>query len=132
MGFLNKVILLGNITRNPETRYLPGSNTPITKFGLAVNRRYKQNNELKEETCFIDIVAFGKTAEFASEFLTKGISLLVEGRLSYRTWEQDGVKRGKHEVIAENLQLVWRKDNSPTNNDNITSDMGINEEDIPF
>jgi single-strand DNA-binding protein len=132
MGFFNKVILLGNVTRNPEIRYIPGSNTPVARFGLAINRRYRQNNEQKEETCFIDIVAFAKLAEFAGEFVTKGISILIEGRLTYRTWEQDGMKRGKHEVVAENLQLVWKKENSKDNIEDQLDNNGITEEDIPF
>ena len=132
MGFFNKVILLGNVTRNPEVRYIPGSNTPVARFGLATNRRYRQNNEQREETCFVDIVAFAKLAEFAGEFVTKGISILVEGRLTFRTWEQDGVKKGKHEVVADNLQLVWKKENTKDSIDESVSNNGINEEDIPF
>jgi single-strand DNA-binding protein len=132
MGFFNKIILLGNVTRNPEIRYIPGSNTPVARFGLATNRRYKQNNEQREETCFVDVVAFAKLAEFAGEFVSKGISILVEGRLTYRTWEQDGVKKGKHEVVADNLQLVWKKEGSKENIDETISNNGITEEDIPF
>jgi single-strand DNA-binding protein len=132
MGFFNKVILLGNVTRNPEIRYIPGSNTPVARFGLATNRRYRQNNEQKEETCFVDIVAFAKLAEFAGEFVTKGISILIEGRLTYRTWEQDGTKKGKHEVVAENLQLVWKKESSKDTVEDQLDNNGITEEDIPF
>jgi single-strand DNA-binding protein len=132
MGFFNKVILLGNVTRNPEVRYIPGSNTPVARFGLATNRRYRQNNEQREETCFVDIVSFAKLAEFAGEFVAKGISILVEGRLTYRTWEQDGIKKGKHEVVAENLQLVWKKETSKDSIDEPEGNNGISEEDIPF
>ena len=147
MGFLNKVILLGNLTRNPEVRYIPGSNTAVARFGLAVNRRYKQNNETKEETCFIDIVSFGRLAEFAGEYLVKGMSILIEGRLSFNTWEQEGVKRNKHEIISENIQLVWKKEtNSMKQSDpsdkikntiinssgTATNSDDINEDDIPF
>lgn len=134
MGFFNKVILLGNVTRNPEVRYIPGSGSAVARFGLAVNRRYKTGNEVKEEVCYIDIVAFSKLGEFCGEFLTKGISVLIEGRLSYRTWEQDGVKKSKHEVIADNIQLVWKKDRNESN-DVITEQFdstSIDEEDIPF
>ena len=137
MGFLNKVILLGNLTRNSEVRYIPGSNMPVAKFGLAVNRKYKQNNETKEETCFIDIVSFGRLAEFAGEYLVKGMSILIEGRLSFNSWEQEGVKRSKHEVIAENIQLVWKKEagvkqDKLSDKSGDTSAEDINEEDIPF
>lgn len=134
MGFFNKVILLGNVTRNPEVRYIPGNGTAVGRFGLAVNRRYKSGNETKDEVCYIDIVAFSKLGEFCGEFLTKGLSVLVEGRLSYRTWEQDGVKKSKHEVVAENIQLVWKKDRSDVNDivDESYDSAEINEEDIPF
>ncbi len=141
MGFLNKCIMLGNVTRNPEVRYIPGSGTAVSRFGLAITRRYRHNNENKDETCFIDIVSFGKTAEFTGEYITKGMPVLVEGRLSYNTWEQDGVKRSKHEIIAENIQLVERKSSGGSyaeqnnamsdNSANVNSD-SINEDDIPF
>ncbi len=145
MGFLNKCIMLGNVTRNPEIRYIPGSGTSVSRFGLAITRRYKHNNEYKDETCFVDIVAFGKTADFTGEYITKGMPVLVEGRLSYNTWEQDGVKRSKHEIIADNIQLVERKSTSASYSDssaessfsgsnisNNTDQNDINEEDIPF
>lgn len=134
MGFFNRVILLGNVTRNPEVRYIPGSGTAVARFGLAVNRRYKAGNDTKEEVCYIDIVAFSKLGEFCGEFLTKGVSVLVEGRLSFRTWEQDGAKKSKHEIIAENIQLVWKKDKSDVNDvmaDSFDS-TSIEEEDLPF
>ncbi|MGE4496596.1 MAG: single-stranded DNA-binding protein [Deferribacterales bacterium] len=103
MGFFNKVVLLGNCTRNPEVRYVPGRDLAVAKFGLAVNSRRSKD---KEETMFIDIVAFGKLGEICGEYLTKGSPVLVEGRLSQNVWEQEGQKRSKHEVIAENIQLV--------------------------
>ena len=145
MGFLNKCIMLGNVTRNPEVRYIPGNNTAVAKFGLATNRKYKSGSETKEETCFIDIVSFGKTAEMTGEYITKGMPILVEGRLSYNTWEKDGVKYSKHEIIADNIQFVERKstssaysnnaDGSSFSEPNVSSNTGqndINEEDIPF
>ncbi len=144
MGFLNKCIMLGNVTRNPEIRYIPGSGTAVSRFGLAITRRYKHNNEYKDETCFVDIVAFGKTADFTGEYITKGMPVLVEGRLSYNTWEQDGVKRSKHEIIADNIQLVERKSTSASYSDSaagssfadsdapVTGQNNINEDDIPF
>jgi single-strand DNA-binding protein len=109
MASLNKVILLGNLTRDPELRYAP-SGTPVARFGLAVNTsRAGQGDERKEEVCFVDIVAFGRQAETASEYLSKGRPALVEGRLQWRSWEgQDGQKRSKHEVIAERIQFMPR------------------------
>jgi single-strand DNA-binding protein len=108
MANFNKVILLGNLTRDPELRYTP-SGTPVASFGLAVNQRSGQGDERREEVCFVDIVAFGRQAETASEFLSKGRAALIEGRLQWRSWEgQDGQKRSKHEVIAERIQFMPR------------------------
>lgn len=136
MGFLNKVMLLGNVTRNPEVRYIPGRDIPVAKFGLAVNRKTRD----KEETCFVDIVCFGRTAEMAGEFITKGMPILIEGRLSYNTWEQEGQKRSKHEVVAENVQFVSRKDGGTGSGSSdgyegsgqYDGGDGIDEDDIPF
>lgn len=100
MGF-NKVIMLGNLTRNPELSYT-ASGTAVAKFGLAVNRRFKQGDDLKEEVCFIDVVMFGKTAELAAQYLSKGRAVLLEGRLQQNRWEtEDGQKRSKHEMVAD-------------------------------
>jgi single-strand DNA-binding protein len=108
MASLNKVIFLGNLTRDPELRYTP-SGTPVATFGLAMNQRSGQGDERREEVCFVDIVAFGRQAETASEFLSKGRAALIEGRLRWRSWEgQDGQKRSKHEVIAERIQFMPR------------------------
>ena len=108
MASFNKVILLGNLTRDPELRYTP-SGTPVATFGLAMNRRSGQGDERREEVCFVDIVAFGREAETASEFLSKGRAALIEGRLQWRSWEgQDGQKRSKHEVVAERIQFMPR------------------------
>jgi len=116
MASFNKVILLGNLTRDPELRYTP-SGTPVASFGLAVNtqRSAPATNapgnapERREEVCFVDIVAFGRQAETASEFLSKGRAALIEGRLQWRSWEgQDGQKRSKHEVVAERIQFMPR------------------------
>lgn len=102
----NRVILMGNLTRDPEVRYTP-QGTPVATFGLAVNRRYRQGDERREETCFVDVVAFGRQAELVGEYLSKGRLALVEGRLQYRTWEgEDGVKRSKHEVVAQSVNFM--------------------------
>lgn len=135
MGFFNKVVLLGNVTRNPEVRYVPGRDLAVAKFGLAVNRKQKD----KEETMFIDIVAFGKLGEICGEYLTKGSPVLVEGRLSQNTWEQEGQKRSKHEIIAENIQLVSSRRDSKSADTNeggggfsSGSSDDFSEDDIPF
>jgi len=103
MAGFNKCILIGNLTRNIELRYTP-SGTPVGSFGLAVNRRFKQGEELKEEVCYIDIVTFGKQAENAAKYLSKGSKATIEGRLQQRRWETEaGEKRSKHEVVAESI-----------------------------
>ncbi len=101
----NRMTAIGNLTRNPEVRYTP-SGTPVATFGLAVNRRFKQGEDLKEEVMFIDVVVFGRTAENCSQHLVKGQQVLIEGRLQQRRWEtEDGQKRSKHEIVAENVQF---------------------------
>ncbi|MCC6781824.1 MAG: single-stranded DNA-binding protein [Planctomycetes bacterium] len=109
MANFNKVILLGNLTRDPELKYTQGGQA-IAKFGLAVSRKYTQNGETKEQVCFVDITAWGRTAEIVNEYAKKGKPILVEGRLDYQTWEKDGQKRSKHEVVAENIQLLGARD----------------------
>ncbi len=86
MVTFNRVILAGNLVRDPETRFLP-SGVAVTSFSIAVNRRYKSNNEVKEEVSFFDISVFGKTGENCAEYLSKGRPVLVEGRLRQRSWE---------------------------------------------
>jgi single-strand DNA-binding protein len=108
MASLNKVILLGNLTRDPELRYTPNG-TAVSSFGLAVNRRYRQGDEWKDEVCFVDVVTYGRQAETVGEYLSKGSMALVEGRLQWRSWESEtGQKRSKHEVVAMNVQFMPR------------------------
>ena len=103
-GSYNKIILVGNLTRDPEIRYV-GSGAAVTKFTLAVNRRSKQ----QEETDFIDIVAWDKLAETCNTYLKKGMSCLVEGRLSIRSYEtKDGEKRKATEVVCNTMQMLDR------------------------
>src|SRR3972149_6355018 len=99
MVAFNRVILAGNLVRDPEIRYLP-SGLSVTSFAIAVNSRYRQNNELKEEVSYFDIVAFGKLGETCAEYLSRGQPVLVEGRLRQRRWESEGTKRSKIEVVA--------------------------------
>jgi single-strand DNA-binding protein len=108
MASFNKVILMGNLTRDPELRYTPGG-SPVCSFGLAVNRRYRQNDEWKDEVCFLDITVWGKQAESCSEYLSKGRGIMLEGRLQQRSWEgEDGKRRTKLEVVANNVQFLPR------------------------
>jgi single-strand DNA-binding protein len=102
----NKVILLGNLTRDVELRHTQGGQA-LAKFGMAMNRRYTtQSGEQKEETCFVDLTAWGKQAEILNQYVRKGSQLFVEGRLQYSTWEGEGGKRSKLEVVVENFQFV--------------------------
>lgn len=105
MVTFNRVILAGNLVRDPEIRYLP-SGVSVTSFGIAVNSRYRHNNEVKEEVSFFDIVVFGKLGENCAEYLSKGRPVLVEGRLRQRRWEAEGVKKNKIEVVAQNVQFL--------------------------
>ena len=108
VGF-NKIILIGNLTRNPELRYTP-SGTPVANFGLAVNRRFRQGEEQKEEVCFVDIVVFGKQAEHCGQYLSKGDIAIIDGRLQLRQWEtEDGHRRSKHEVVAQGVTFGPKK-----------------------
>ena len=114
MANYNKVILIGNLTRDPEMSFLP-SKTAVTELGLAINRKWKdQQGEQKEETCFIDCRAYGKQAETLKQYVKKGSPLLVEGRLQLDSWEgQDGKKRSKHRVIVERFQFLGKQDAQP-------------------
>ncbi len=110
MAGFNKVVLLGNLTRNPELRYTPNG-TPVATLGLAVSRRYKQGSDLKEEVCFVDVVVFGKQAEHCGQYLSKGHGVIVDGRLQQRRWEtEDGQKRSKHEVVAQTVTFMPKRD----------------------
>jgi single-strand DNA-binding protein len=104
---LNKVFLMGNLTRDPELRYIP-SGTAVANFTLAINRPYKDSSgEKKEEVSFIKIVVWGRMAEICGEYLTKGRPVLVEGRLKSRSWEtEDGQKRSALDVVASNVQFL--------------------------
>lgn len=106
---LNRVFLIGNLTRDPELRYLP-SGQAVTTFTLAVNRVYTAGTgERKEDTSFIRVVVWARRAEVCNEFLRKGSPVFVEGRLQSRTWEaQDGTKRSSIEVVANNVQFLGR------------------------
>ena len=107
MASLNKVLLIGNLTRDPELRYIP-SGTAVANFGLATNRVYTtQDGERKEEVCFVDIVVWGKTAENCANYLSKGRPVFIEGRLQFDSWEtEDGQKRSKLRVVADRVQFL--------------------------
>ena len=103
---LNKVFLIGRLTRDPDLRYTP-SGQAVTKFGLAVNRTYMSKEGKKEETCFVNLVIWAKRAEVCAEYLRKGSLIFVEGALQYRSWEtKDNEKRSTIEVRIEDFQFL--------------------------
>jgi single-strand DNA-binding protein len=109
MASFNRVILMGNLTRDVEIKYLQ-SGMAVADVGLAVNERRKnQSGEWVEDTVFVDVTMWGRTAEVASEYLTKGSPVLIEGRLRYETWEKDGQKRSKLSVTCDRMQMVGTK-----------------------
>lgn len=106
MASYNRVILLGNITRDIEVKYLP-SGMAVAEIGLAVNdRRKNQSGEWVDETTFVDVTLWGRTAEIAGEYLGKGSPVLIEGRLKLDQWETDGQKRSKLRVVCDRMQMV--------------------------
>ncbi len=112
MASFNRVILVGNLTRDIELRYTQ-SGTAVTEVGMAVNdRRKTQSGEWVDETTFVDVTLWGRTAEVASEYLGKGSPVLIEGRLKLDTWETDGQKRSELRVVAERMQMLGGRSGS--------------------
>jgi single-strand DNA-binding protein len=108
MANLNKVLLMGNLTRDPEVRYTP-KGTAVAELGIAVNRVYSgENGEKREEVTFVDVTVWGRTAENVGEYLKKGRPVFIEGRLQLDSWEdkQSGQKRNKLKVVADNVQFL--------------------------
>jgi single-strand DNA-binding protein len=139
LGSLNKVLVMGRLTRDPDSRYTP-SGTAVLNMGLAVSRRYPHpSGEWREEVCFINVVAWQKLAERLAPILRKGTPVLVEGRLQSRSWEgQDGQKRNTIEVNAQSIQVLERRDQqtseeTSSKSDDSSEDFPTGEEDdIPF
>lgn len=155
----NKIVLLGNLTRDVELRYSQ-NNTAISKTAIATSRKFTGNNgEKKEEVCFVDITMFGRTAEIANQYLRKGSKVIIEGRLMFDQWTDDkGEKHSKHSVVVETMNMIDTKSYAPDNawdtaspysapkssdktpvnsktQDRYTTpidDVGITEEEIPF
>ena len=143
----NKVIMAGNLTRDVEIRYLPNGSA-VSNTAIAVSRKFTaQNGEKKEETCFIDITFFGRSAEIANQYLKRGSKVLVEGRLDFDQWtDQNGQKRSKHSIVVEAMQMLDSKSSQPIPEEMspvspeviykkpeaMTFDPMIENEDIPF
>jgi single-strand DNA-binding protein len=132
MASLNKVVLIGNLTRDPELRYT-ASGSAMTKFGLAMNRKYKSGEEWKEEVTFVDITVWGKQAENCSEYLSKGRSVCVDGRLNFSQWEtDDGQKRSKLDVTAERVVFLGGRSDGGGSSASDSSAGGPPDDDVPF
>lgn len=137
MASFNQVNLLGNCTRDIEVQYTQ-TGTPYANFSIAVNDRRKKNDEWVDEVSFIDLTAFGKTAEVAGNYLAKGKPVLITGRIKQDTWEKDGEKRSKLKVIIDRLQLIAGKDGGGQSGGQPSSQQqsgGIQapaDDDIPF
>lgn len=113
----NKVILIGNLTKDIEFQYLQGSNTPLAKGGIATSYKYKGNDGIaKEETCFLDFSIFGRTAEVANQYLHKGSKVMLEGRLTFDQWQdqQTGQNRSKHTLRVDNMKMLGSKNEQTT------------------
>ncbi len=140
MSNFNKVILLGNLTRDPEVRFTR-EGAPVASFTLAINsNRSRQEADSKDDVSYIDLVAFGKQADLVKNYLEKGAPLLVEGRLQQRRWEQEGQKRSKVEVVVQSITFMGgsRKSpqsgspSSPQDDESGLGGYSSNESDVPF
>ena len=143
--YLNKALIYGNLTRDPELRSLP-SGVQVCSFSLATNRRYKdRDGNWQEATDFHNIVVFGRQAETSAQYLKKGSGTFVEGRIQTRSWEKDGQKQYRTEIVADRVQFGPRSGGAPTGADTDSQDTGntageapeypeedINPDDIPF
>lgn len=135
MASLNRVLLIGNLTRDPELKYLP-SGSAVCEFSIAVNRNWtdKKTGDKKEEVSFIDIVSWGRTAEICAEYLKKGRSTFVEGRLQQDRWEDQktGQKRSKIRVNAESVQFLGGRPTGAEGGELAPKQQVVPEEDVPF
>ena len=132
MASFNKVILMGNLTKDPEMRAIPNG-TAVANFRMAVNQRYKQGEEIKEDVCFIDIVAFGKQGENCGKYLHKGNGVIVEGRLQEQRWEtQEGQKRSKYQIVAQSVLFLPKTGGAEEKETPVADEMVDNNNDVPF
>lgn len=129
MANLNKVILIGNLTKDPELRYTPQGKA-VANTVIAINRKFKLNEEMKEDVAFVPVVFWGKTAEVVNQYCHKGSPLMVEGRIQTRSWEKDGGKKYATEVVAENIQLLGGKkpEEKTTETEKVTEEEWLSEE----
>ena len=123
---------MGNLTRDPELRFT-ASGTAVAGFGMAINRKYKQGDDWKEDVCFVDITVWGKQAENCAEYLSKGRGVFVEGYLRLNSWETDsGEKRNKLEVVANTVQFLNRSGSSGGRSQDSEPSAEGSRDDVPF
>lgn len=113
----NKCIMIGNLTRDCDLRYT-ASGTAVCNMSIAVNTKYKSGDEYKENVCYVDVVVWGKQGESCAQYLSKGRQVLVEGRLDLKTWESDGQKRRKHEIVASTVRFLGNKNDGQSDQSN--------------
>ncbi len=140
MASYNKILLLGNLTRDPQLSYTPNQ-TAVVDFGLATNRKWTgQDGSQREETCFVDCRAFGKPAETINKYLSKGRMVFIEGRLTFDSWTaQDGTKKSRHRVTVENFQFLGsgappgdKQNNANNAAEGSDESHPVSNDDIPF
>ena len=135
MASLNKVLLMGNMTRDPQLSYLP-SQTAVAEFGLAMTRKFKkQDGSQGEETCFVDCQIFGKRAEVINKYFKKGDPIFIEGRLKLDSWQaQDGTKRSRLRVFVENFEFIGggRKAGQPADNQDVPAEVPGADAEPPY
>ena len=130
MASFNKVMLMGNLTRDPELRFT-ANGSAVASFGLAVNRKFKHGDEWKDDVCFVDITVWGKQGENCAENLSKGRPAFIEGYLKFSTWESEGQKKNKLEVVANTVQFLGSRNDS--RGDLPTGQVPVSDEDdVPF
>ena len=122
---------MGNLTRDPELRFT-ANGSAVASFGLAVNRKFKQGDEWVDDVCFVDITVWGKQGENCAEYLSKGRPAFIEGYLKFSTWESDGQKRNKLEVVASTVQFLGSRSDTSGGSSIGEAPVPPNEDDVPF
>lgn len=133
MANLNQVLLIGNLTKDPELRYTNNNNNPVASFSLAVNRKYKQGDDWKTEVAFFNVIVWGKMGENCAKYLSKGKSAFVSGRLANRSYEtQSGEKRNITEIVADNVQFLTANSKPGESSENHANDNPENDDAVLF
>ena len=131
MASFNKVMLMGNLTRDPVLEFVGDNGSAVVNFGLAINRKFKHGDEWKDDVCFVDITVWGKQGENCAEYLSKGRPAFIEGYLKFSTWESEGQKKNKLEVVANTVQFLGSRNDS--RGDLPTGQVPVSDEDdVPF